>query len=171
MRPVASSWRRGRGVDHPDHAGREHLRRRQRQAVRRVTVVGLASGLFNTAQQLASSIGLAVLASLAATQTEALIASGHSTRDVLASGYGRGFLGAAICVLVALALAAILLPRPPADQTSRESPGRVMRSSAYSRVPVSEPATGTRGGCADLAETRFSSFRSTILLRDGQKRR
>jgi hypothetical protein len=168
---VASSWRRGRGVDHPDHAGREHLRRRQRQAVRRVTVVGLASGLFNTAQQLASSIGLAVLASLAATQTEALIASGHSTRDVLASGYGRGFLGAAICVLVALALAAILLPRPPADQTSRESPGRVMRSSAYSRVPVSEPATGTRGGCADLAETRFSSFRSTILLRDGQKRR
>ena len=107
--------------------------------VRRVTVVGLASGLFNTAQQLASSIGLAVLASLAATQTEALIGSGHSTRDALASGYGRGFLCAAICVLVALALAAILLPRPPADQTSRESPGRVMRSSPYSRVPVSEP--------------------------------
>jgi hypothetical protein len=106
--------------------------------VRRVTVVGLASGLFNTAQQLASSIGLAVLASLAATQTEALIGSGHSTRDALASGYGRGFLGAAICVLVAVALATILLPRPPADQTSRESPGRVMRSSPYSRVPVSE---------------------------------
>jgi hypothetical protein len=109
--------------------------------VRRVTVVGLASGLFNTAQQLASSIGLAVLASLATTQTEALIGSGHSTRDALASGYGRGFLGAAICVLVALALAAILLPRPPADQTSRESPGCVMRSSPYSRVPVSERLT------------------------------
>jgi hypothetical protein len=131
--------------------------------VRRVTVVGLASGLFNTAQQLASSIGLAVLASLAAAQTEALIGSGRSTHEALASGYGRGFLCAAICVLVALALAAILLPRPPADQTSRESPGRVMRSSPYSRVPVSEPATGTRGGCADLAKTRFSSFRSAIL--------
>jgi hypothetical protein len=90
-------------------------------------------------QQLASSIGLAVLASLAATPTGALIGGGHSTRDALAaSGYGRGFLGAAICVLVALALAAILLPRPPADQTSRESPGRVMRSSPYRRVPVSE---------------------------------
>jgi hypothetical protein len=48
--------------------------------VRRVTVVGLASGQFKTVQQLASSIGLAVLASLAATQTEALISSGHSTR-------------------------------------------------------------------------------------------
>ena len=113
MRLVASSWRRGRGVDHPDHVGREHLRRRQRQVVRRVTFVGLASGLFNTAQQLASSIGLAVLASLAAAQTEALIGSGRSTHDALASGYGRGFLCAAICVLVALALAAILLPRRP----------------------------------------------------------
>jgi len=71
---------------------------------------GLASGLFNTTQQLASSIGFAVLATLAATQTDALIGSGHSTRDALAEGYGRGFLGAATCVLVALALSAILLP-------------------------------------------------------------
>ena len=120
MRPVASSRRRGRGVGHADHVGREHLR--HRQAVRRATVL-LASGLFNTEQQLASSIGLAVLASLAATQTEALIGSGHWTRHALTSGYGRGFLSAAICVLVALTLTAILFPRPPADQTSRESPG------------------------------------------------
>lgn len=67
---------------------------------RRVTVVGLSSGLFNTAQQLAS-IGLAVLA----------------------SGYGRGFLGAAICVLAALALAAILLPRPPSVLAVQPRPG------------------------------------------------
>jgi len=74
---------------------------------------GLASGLFNTTQQLASSIGFAVLATLAATQTDALIGGGRSSRDALAGGYGRGFLAAAICVLVALALATILLPRRP----------------------------------------------------------
>ena len=114
MRPVASSRRRDRGVGHPDHAGREHLH--HRQVVRRATIL-LASGLFNTEKQLASSIGLAVLASLAATQTEALIGSGHWTRDALTSGYGRGFLGAAICVLVALALTATLFPRLPAAGT------------------------------------------------------
>src|ERR1035437_3293782 len=34
-------------------------------------------------------------------------------------------------------------------------------------VPRQEPATGTRGGCADLAETWFSSSRRTIHLRTG----
>jgi EmrB/QacA subfamily drug resistance transporter len=72
---------------------------------------GLASGLYNTTQQVASSIGFAVLATLAATHTEKLTGSGHGTLDAFASGYGRGFLAAAIAVLVALALAVILLPR------------------------------------------------------------
>jgi hypothetical protein len=34
-------------------------------------------------------------------------------------------------------------------------------------IPIEERSTGTRGGCADLAQTWFSSFRSGIGLRDG----
>jgi len=34
-------------------------------------------------------------------------------------------------------------------------------------VPIVEPATGTRRGCPDLAETWFSSSRSGIPIQDG----
>jgi MFS family permease len=72
---------------------------------------GLASGLFNTAQQIASAVGLAVLATIAAVRTDQLTAGAQAARDALARGYGAAFLAAALLVLGALALAAVHLPR------------------------------------------------------------
>jgi EmrB/QacA subfamily drug resistance transporter len=63
---------------------------------------GLASGLFNTAQQVGGSLGLAILSTLAASQTSSLIhgLAGHATPTaVLAarvSGYHVAFAAAAI---------------------------------------------------------------------------
>jgi MFS family permease len=59
---------------------------------------GLASGLFNTAQQVGGSLGLAILSTLAASQT-ARVLDGTSQAAVLAarvSGYHVAFLAAAL---------------------------------------------------------------------------
>jgi EmrB/QacA subfamily drug resistance transporter len=71
---------------------------------------GLASGLFNTAQQVGGSLGLAILASLAASRTGSLLhgnAAAHTGAALAArvSGYHVAFLAAAIM----LAIGAVLM--------------------------------------------------------------
>jgi EmrB/QacA subfamily drug resistance transporter len=70
---------------------------------------GLASGLFNTTQQVGSALGLAVLATLSATRTGDLRASGASTDAALTEGYHLAFAIAAILLVAALTLALALL--------------------------------------------------------------
>jgi len=71
---------------------------------------GLASGLFNTAQQVGGSLGLAILSTLAASQTSHLL-SGHSATHAAAtvSGYHLAFLAAAIMMAAASGLLVVLL--------------------------------------------------------------
>ncbi|MFD9451705.1 MFS transporter [Streptomyces sp. NPDC059985] len=70
---------------------------------------GLASGLFNTTQQIGMALGVAVLSTLAASRTEALTAAGHGAAEALTGGYHLGFGVGAALLLVATALAATLL--------------------------------------------------------------
>jgi EmrB/QacA subfamily drug resistance transporter len=71
---------------------------------------GLASGLFNTAQQVGGSLGLAILSTLAASQTSRLL-SGHSTTQVAAtvSGYHVAFFAAALMMFGATVLLVVAL--------------------------------------------------------------
>ena len=57
---------------------------------------GLASGIVNTSFLLGGSLGLATLASLAATRTAAVLAAGADHSAALAAGYGLAFLVAAL---------------------------------------------------------------------------
>jgi MFS family permease len=58
---------------------------------------GLASGLFNTAQQVGGSLGLAILSTLAASQTSKLLQGGGvGEAAARVSGYHVAFLAAAI---------------------------------------------------------------------------
>ncbi len=68
---------------------------------------GLASGLFNTAQQVGGSLGLAILSTLAASQTSKLI-SDHTTTVIAArvSGYHVAFLAASIMLAAGAAIMA-----------------------------------------------------------------
>ena len=62
---------------------------------------GLVSGVFNTAEQIGNVIGLAALATLAATRTDAVLAEGLRRPEALAHGYSAGFLLAAALLIAA----------------------------------------------------------------------
>ena len=70
---------------------------------------GLASGLFNTTQQVGGALGLAVLATLATSRTEGLLADGQDTTSALTGGYHLAFAVGTGLVVAAIALAALLL--------------------------------------------------------------
>ncbi|MFJ9596940.1 MFS transporter [Streptomyces virginiae] len=73
---------------------------------------GLASGLFNTTQQIGMALGIAVLSTLAATRTESLTAAGRPTSEALTGGYHLAFAVGAGLLLAALAVAFTVLRRP-----------------------------------------------------------
>jgi EmrB/QacA subfamily drug resistance transporter len=70
---------------------------------------GLASGIVNTSFMMGGALGLAILASIAASRTSHLIASGHSHLVALDSGYHTAFLIGAGFALLAATLGALLL--------------------------------------------------------------
>ncbi len=79
---------------------------------------GLASGLVNTTVQVGGALGLAVVATLAATRTNQLLASGHSTAAALTGGYQLAFEVGAGLIVAALAVALTVLA--PERQLSGE---------------------------------------------------
>lgn len=70
---------------------------------------GLASGLINTTAQVGGALGLAVLATLSASRSGAMIANGEPTAAALTSGYHLAFGIGAGLVLVAIAIAVTVL--------------------------------------------------------------
>lgn len=82
---------------------------------------GLASGLVNTTAQVGAAIGLAVLATIAATKTDDLLATGQARPEALVGGYEIAFAVAAGLVVVALIVAVIVL-EPARAQEAEEGP-------------------------------------------------
>jgi len=70
---------------------------------------GLASGVVNTAFMMGGALGLAVLASLAASRTDTLLASGDTRLDALTGGYHLAFLAGALFALAAAVVGAVFL--------------------------------------------------------------
>jgi EmrB/QacA subfamily drug resistance transporter len=65
---------------------------------------GLASGMMNTSFMMGGALGLAILASIAASRTESVQVAGATVREALNGGYHLAFL----CGALAAALAAVL---------------------------------------------------------------
>jgi EmrB/QacA subfamily drug resistance transporter len=70
---------------------------------------GLASGVVNTAFMMGGALGLAVLASLAASRTETLTSSGEGPLEALTGGYHAAFLAGAAFALAAAVIGGTLL--------------------------------------------------------------
>jgi EmrB/QacA subfamily drug resistance transporter len=94
---------------------------------------GLASGLVNTSFMMGGALGLAVLASLAASRTTALSAGGEGELAALTGGYHLAFLVASIFAVVAAGLGALLrpVPTPPAAAEVEEPIGEPAPCSAF----------------------------------------
>jgi EmrB/QacA subfamily drug resistance transporter len=80
---------------------------------------GLASGVVNTSFMMGGALGLAILASVAASRTESLSASGDGPLVALTGGYHVAFLVGALFAFAAAALGAALL-RPVATAEAEE---------------------------------------------------
>jgi sugar phosphate permease len=70
---------------------------------------GLASGIVNTSFMMGGSLGLAILASVAAFQTTSLLSVGGSPLDSLTGGYHAAFLVGSIFAGLAALLSATML--------------------------------------------------------------
>nr|BFE58670.1 DHA2 family efflux MFS transporter permease subunit [Dactylosporangium thailandense] len=93
---------------------------------------GLASGLFNTTQQLGMAIGVAALSTVAASRTDAHLHAGAAEAAALTDGYRLAFTIGALLLAASIAGAALLLrpasapsaPSPDAAATPAEPAGR-----------------------------------------------
>ncbi|MFE1101951.1 MFS transporter [Nocardiopsis alba] len=98
---------------------------------------GIASGIFNTTQQIGGALGLAVLNTLAGARTADLSAAGEPLEVALTGGYrlafgvGAGFVAAAIVVLLLVLRPKVAVPAP--DTAKRpEQPDPIIGGSSGS---------------------------------------
>lgn len=90
---------------------------------------GLASGLFNTTQQIGMALGVAVLSTLAASRTESLAAGGRTAAEALTGGYRLAFAVGAGLLVIAFAIAFTMLRSP--ERQAAEEPTADTQSPAH----------------------------------------
>jgi len=81
---------------------------------------GLSSGLINTTAQVGAALGLAVLATLSASRTQALVADGTPPAVAMTDGYHLAFWIGAALVAVSMMVAMTVI-RPPAPEPVAEA--------------------------------------------------
>jgi EmrB/QacA subfamily drug resistance transporter len=85
---------------------------------------GLASGLINTSQQVGGALGLAILATVANSDTKGLLSSGvHNPAVALTKGFDRAFLAGGGFAVAGAILAAVLISSRDSREHAREARG------------------------------------------------
>lgn len=97
---------------------------------------GLASGLLNTSQQVGGALGLAVLATLAASRTTDLLQQGQAPLAAMNAGFSVGFTGAVVLGLLAAAAALAAPGRPDPSSGASEADADLAPSSPVRPGPA-----------------------------------
>ena len=95
---------------------------------------GLASGLSNTALQIGTALGVAIVSTVAVSRSAGYLAAntGANPLVVLTEGYQSAFAACAVLAGIGLALALLLLGRPPGSEMSQST-----------RIPATHAARGS----------------------------
>ena len=83
---------------------------------------GLASGLFNTSQQVGGALGIAALSAIATTTTSDEVASGTALPNALTDGFESAFIWGAVVAAVGIVVALVLVRRSDLEQPVEEAP-------------------------------------------------
>ena len=75
---------------------------------------GLASGIVNTAFMMGGALGLAILAAVATSRTDNLLAAGETVTAALTGGYHYAFVAGAVFAVIGAGGALLLRPKMPA---------------------------------------------------------
>jgi EmrB/QacA subfamily drug resistance transporter len=104
---------------------------------------GLASGLSNTALQIGTALGAAIVTTVAVSRSQHYLA-GHAAANplaVLTVGYQAAFLACAVLAGIGLALALLLPGRPP---NAAHEPPEPVRSANSTPIPTAHDASSRR---------------------------
>jgi hypothetical protein len=97
----------------------------------RADVAGLASGLFNTSQQIGGALGLAILSTIAVNRTDDALAGVPGAPnpiqlgDALVSGFKAAFFGGAVLLIAGLVLLLTMLKKRDLERIPTEEPVQV----------------------------------------------
>jgi EmrB/QacA subfamily drug resistance transporter len=83
---------------------------------------GLASGLFNTSQQVGGALGIAALSAIATSTTSDAVASGTPVPNALTDGFEAAFIWGAVVAAVGIVVALTLVRRSDLEQPVEEAP-------------------------------------------------
>jgi EmrB/QacA subfamily drug resistance transporter len=83
---------------------------------------GLASGLFNTSQQIGGALGIAALSAVATSKTESGVAAGTPLPKALTDGFESAFIWGGVVAIVGILVALVLVRRSDLETPAEEVP-------------------------------------------------
>jgi EmrB/QacA subfamily drug resistance transporter len=83
---------------------------------------GLASGLFNTSQQIGGALGIAALSAVATSKTESGVAAGTPLPKALTDGFESAFIWGGVVAIVGILVALVLVRRSELEAPAEEAP-------------------------------------------------
>jgi MFS family permease len=92
----------------------------------RAAEAGLASGLFNTSQQIGGALGIAALSTVATSRSDDAVAAGTALPVALVDGFTAAFTAGAIVAALGIIAALTLIRRDELEQTAEPEPALEM---------------------------------------------